>query len=106
MHGTLERENSLVEIHWINKHGEIKQSEEWAGSRAFSVLIEEKFGTGDYNAAAICINRYDETTKLRLPISAEDRDWHIAFASAEETDFLSGRSVRVPAMSVAILISA
>ncbi len=104
VHGSLERSDSLVEIHWINKEGEIKQSEEWAGSRAFSVLIEEKFGDGGYSAVAIFINRYDETTRLLLPKNAEKSSWHVAFSSAaEKTDMLDGHAVNVPALSVALL---
>ncbi len=106
VHGLLEREDSIVEIHWINRDGEIKRSEEWAGSKAFSVLIEEKFGNGDYDGVIILINRFDEETKLRLPLSAEDRDWHVAFTSvADSTELVSGRSVTVPALSVALLVS-
>lgn len=106
VHGTLERENSIVEIHWINRDGEIKQSDEWEQSRAFSVLIEEKFGTGEYSAVAIFINRHDRTTELQLPLNADNRGWHVAFCSAagEETS-LSGRAVTVPAMSVVLLES-
>lgn len=104
VHGSLERDNSLVEIHWINKHGEIKQSDEWAGSRAFSVLIEEKFGDGGYDAVALFINRYDETTPLKLPKSVEEREWHIAFSSSASGDaLLDGTLVTVPALSVALL---
>ena len=106
VHGTLERDNSVVEIHWINKDGEIKQSDEWAGSRAFSVLIEEKFGTGTYDGVIILINRFDEQTELRLPLSAANRDWHVAFATvAEQTELVSGLSVTVPALSVVLLVS-
>jgi len=104
VHGTLERADSLVEIHWINKDGEIKQSEEWAGSRAFSVLIEEKFGDGGYSAVAIFINRYDETTRLLLPKNAEKASWHVALASsAEQPAMFDGRAVNVPALSIALL---
>lgn len=104
VHGSLERSDSLVEIHWINKQGEIKQSKEWAGSRAFSVLIEEKFGDGGYSAVAIFINRYDETTRLLLPKNAEKSSWHVAFSSAaDKTDMLDGHAVNVPALSVALL---
>ncbi len=104
VHGSLERDDSLVEIHWINKDGEIKQSEEWAKSRAFSVLIEEKFGDGGYSAVAIFINRYDETTRLRLPENVEKESWHVAFSSsAESAAMLDRRSVDVPALSVALL---
>ena len=106
VHGTLERYNSLVEIHWINKDGEIKQSDEWAGSHAFSVLIEEKFGNGGYSAVAILINRYDETAILKLPRNAEERDWHVAFSSSGDGKaILQGHAVNVPALSVALLIS-
>ncbi len=105
VHGSLERDDSLVEIHWINKDGEIKQSEEWAESRAFSVLIEEKFGDGGYGAVAIFINRYDETTRLRLPKNAEATSWHVAFSSSAETAILDDKAISVPALSVALLRS-
>ncbi len=104
VHGSLERADSLVEIHWINRDGEIKQSEEWAGSRAFSVLIEEKFGDGGYSAVALFINRYDEATRLLLPKNAEKSSWHVAFSSsADKGAMLDGRAVNVPALSVALL---
>ncbi len=105
VHGSLERDDRLVEIHWINKDGEIKQSEEWAESRAFSVLIEEKFGDGGYGAVAVFINRYDETTRLRLPKNAEATSWHIAFSSSAETAILDDKAISVPALSVALLRS-
>ncbi len=106
VHGSLERSDSLVEIHWINRDGEIKRSEEWAGSRAFSVLIEEKFGDGGYSAVAIFINRYDETTRLLLPKNAEKTSWHVAFStSAGKAALLDGHAVNVPALSVVLLKS-
>ena len=106
VHGSLDREQSVIEIHWINKRGEIKQSDEWQGSRAFSVLIEEHFSDGGYSGVIMLINRYEERTEIKLPLSTESRQWHPAFTTGpEQTQLAGGHAVTVPGLSLTLLVS-
>ncbi len=106
VHGTLQRESSTIRIRWINKDGETKQSDEWAASHAFSVLIEEKCLAEPDKGVAILINRSRETMTLNLPVSAGDRNWRVAFSSCDEPGVeFGGREVSVPARSITLLAS-
>lgn len=106
VHGTLERESSTIEIRWVNKDGGMKQADEWAYSRAFSVLIEEVSGSTGLDAVTILMNRYNEPTVLQLPIVSIATDWHVAFSSARSPEAtIQGREVIVPAQSITLLVS-
>lgn len=107
VHGTLQRDNGTVEIRWINKDGEIKQSDEWAESHAFSVLIEEKHEASQQAAVAILINRHSDTTLLNLPATEFATNWRVAFSSCSQPGpAIDGRSVSMPGLSITLLVSA
>ena len=103
VHGVLEREDSTIQNRWINRDGKIKQSAEWADSRAFSVLIEEKGAAADV-AVAVLINREKDETVLRLPMSVHTTQWRVAFSSGgKEAVSVTGREVLVPGISITLL---
>jgi len=104
VHGKLESENRAIQIRWINKDGQTKQSEEWQSSRAFSVLIEEKNAAASDSAVAIVINGDEEWTTMRVPLPAGTSIWHIAFCSSGAADTSVGdEGVSVPARSIMLL---
>jgi glycogen operon protein len=103
VHGVLERDGSTIGIHWINVNGEAKQSEEWAGSRAFTVLIEENLPGGERHAAAIVINGSIDEAQLKLPVSEKENDWRLTFASGESDALIDGLDINMPGLSLALL---
>jgi len=104
VHGKLEQDNGSIQIRWVNKDGQSKQSDEWASSQAFSVLIEEKNIAAADNAIAILLNRYDETTTLQVPLAGESLRWHVAFSSGENSrPSISDQGVSVPGRSITLL---
>ncbi len=104
VHGTLELRDRTIDIHWLNSDGDSKQSEEWAGSRAFTVLIEESAPGGNHDAVAIVINGRDEDAELKLPLFGATTEWRIAFAScADDSAAISGPELSLPALSIALL---
>ncbi len=104
MHGTLELKDRTIDIHWINSQGESKRSEEWAGSRAFTVLIEEVVTDGDHDAVAIVINGRDKDAELKLPLFGATTRWRVTYASSgDQSAVVSGPSVNLPALSIALL---
>jgi glycogen operon protein len=106
VHGTLKLESSTIEMRWVNKDGELKQPDEWASSRAFSVLIEEVSGSTGLAAITILMNRYEEPTVLQLPIVSIATNWHVAFSSARSPEAtIRGREVMVPGQSITLLTS-
>jgi glycogen operon protein len=106
LHGTLRRESSTIRNCWLNKYGEIKRSEQWAVSDAFSALIEEINGAKGITAVAILINRYHKKTILKLPPSSLATDWRVVFSSGREPEAkILGLDVTVPGESVVLLTS-
>jgi len=106
VHGKLERETGSVQIRWINKDGQAKQSDEWASSRAFSVLIEEKNIAGADYAIAILINRYEESATMQVPLPGDALRWHVAFSSNGTSQAsVSDQDVAVPGLSITLLTS-
>ena len=105
VHGTLEHEDGIVRIDWINQQGDTKQGTEWADSRAFTKVITQTRGDGGESAVAILLNAHDESAHMRLSRSTHHRDWHVAFCSAlDEIEFEDERTVLVPAHSIALLV--
>lgn len=106
VHGGLEKDNGTIQIHWINKDGESKQSHEWESSQAFSVLIEEKNIASPDTTLAILLNRHEESTIMRLPVPGRPIRWHIAFCSCESSEIsISDHAVSVPGRSITLLTS-
>jgi glycogen operon protein len=106
LHGTLETEDSTIDIFWCNRHGEPKQDEEWAASRAFSVIVEETMTDGSRRAIAILINGRNQRIRLGLPETHIFRDWRLAFASCRENEaHLTGTALSMPARSIALLFA-
>jgi pullulanase/glycogen debranching enzyme len=101
----LSRESSTIRNSWLNKYGEIKRSEQWAVSDAFSALIEEISSNG-ITAVALLINRYHKRTILKLPPSTLATNWRVVFSSGREPKAkISGLDVTVPSESVVLLTS-
>lgn len=106
VHGTLRREGSTIQNFWVNKDGKIKQSDEWAASRTFSVLIEEKSAAAPDAAVSILINGEHEATTLHLPTISNTKNWHVAFSSSDEPVAVDDRRVvSMPGLCVALLTS-
>jgi glycogen operon protein len=84
---------------WFNSDGEHKSNDEWANSRAFSVMIAE-----NGSAAVLIINGQEHPVEMRVPSIAND--WRLVFSSAEnpvyETD---SRTILLDPLSVAILLA-
>ena len=106
LHGTLSRESGTIRNCWLNKYGEIKRSEQWAVSDAFTALIEEISGAKGITAVAILINRYRKRTILKLPPSSLATNWRVVFSSGREPKAkIRGLDVTVPSESVVLLTS-
>ncbi len=104
LHGNLDTGSSSIRIDWCNQSGDIKQDEEWASSRAFSVLITESKLNGSREAAAILINGADQGNTLSLPALAQFSDWRLAFVSCREDEAtMAGLEVSLPAKCLALL---
>ena len=105
-HGTLNRESSTIKNCWLNKYGEIKRSDQWAVSDAFSEIIEDISGTEGITAVAVLINRYHKRTILKLPSSSLATNWRVVFSSDRKPGArISGLDVTVPGQSITLLTS-
>ena len=96
-------DGDTIDIHWINVDGESKQSDEWAESRAFTVLIEAIVSGGERTAAAIAINGGSDNTPLKLPLSEEGNDWRVTFTTGGSETVVNGRDINLPGLSLALL---
>jgi len=106
VHEKLKQGNDLIEIRWINRHGEAKQDHEWESSSAFGVLIEATRQVVASDAVAIIINRNAEALNLQLPATSNAIRWHLAFTTAEKAAAtINGRDMVVPELSVTLLTS-
>ncbi|MEL7186118.1 MAG: glycogen debranching enzyme GlgX, partial [Pseudomonadota bacterium] len=92
-------EDSAIRFEWINAAGAMKQSEEWAGSRAFTVFIAQ-----GAQAAAIVINGLEAAMDVRLP--EPERHWSVAFTSSElPNDDVPTGVLPMQGYSIALLLS-
>jgi len=106
LHGSLDTGSSSIRIDWCNQAGDIKQEEEWASSRAFSVLIAETKLNGSRNAVAILINGADHENTLSLPALAQFSNWRLAFASCRQDEaVMAGLELSLPAKCMALLFA-
>jgi glycogen operon protein len=106
VHGTLERDDGMVRIDWINQQGDTKQGYEWADSRAFTKVISHKHSDGGETAVAILVNAHDHAAHMRLTREESPRDWRVAFCSAGDTlEFEEAGTVLMPGQSLALLLS-
>ncbi len=104
VHGTLQCDDGVVTIDWINQQGDAKHSSEWADSRAFTKVIARTSLAGDVSAVAILLNAHEHAAHMRLWRSAELQAWRVAFCSAEsDIEFEDERTVLMPARSIALL---
>jgi glycogen operon protein len=105
VHGTLDLDDAVVSIDWINQRGDAKQAPEWADSRAFTKVISRSGRDGRESAVAILVNAHDHAAHMRLSRSAKKRDWRVAFCSATAgIEFEDDRTVLMPAHSIALLL--
>jgi hypothetical protein len=106
VHDRRETGSSAIILSWCNQAGEIKAEEEWAGSRVFGLVLDERWDDDSRDTAAILINGADEANTLRLPVFDEFKDWHLAFASCREDEFrLDRQHLALPARTIALLLS-
>ena len=106
LHGTLTTKDSMINIRWCNHRGEPKQDDEWAISRAFSVIIDETMNDGSHRAIAIMINCRDHEHQLGLPAGENLKEWRLAFASCRDGEAkLSSTGLTLPDRSIALLFS-
>jgi len=105
VHGVLQQNDRTVAMHWVNKDGEIKRSDEWASSSSFMVVMVEVSAMREC-AVALVINRHQEETRLRLPEFTGVRDWQVAFSSAgPDTVSLADGMASVAGLSLSLLTS-
>jgi glycogen operon protein len=106
VHGTLELDDGVVTIDWINQQGDTKQSSEWADSRAFSKIITKKRTDNSESAVAILVNAHHHAAHMRLSRSTQKLDWWVAFCSSkDDIEFEDERTVLMPDRSIALLLS-
>ena len=106
LHGTLETGHSTIRISWCNRLGEPKKDQEWAVSRAFSVIIDETMNDGSHRAVAILLNRRNQRHKLGLPQGDKLKQWRLEFASCLETEAqLTSEGLTLPGRTIALLLS-
>jgi glycogen operon protein len=106
VHGTLQRDDGVVSIDWINQQGDAKHSSEWADSRAFTKVISHARPDGHESAIAILLNAHDDPAHMGLSRSSAPRTWQAAFCSAtSDIEFEDERTVLMPARSIALLLS-
>jgi glycogen operon protein len=105
VHGTLEVEDGVVRIDWINQQGDTKQASEWADSRAFSKVITHMRTDNSESSVAILVNAHHHAAHMRLSRSTRKQDWRVAFCSSrEEIEFEDERTVLIPERSIALLL--
>ncbi|MEJ2298506.1 MAG: glycogen debranching protein GlgX [Woeseiaceae bacterium] len=84
---------------WFNRAGEAKRSEEWADSRAFTVLVER----GEQRAA-IVINGHEFAVDVILPDITSS--WRVAFStSALPHDNCASGVLPLDSFSIALLLA-
>jgi glycogen operon protein len=106
VHGSLSLTEGSIRIDWINQDGYKKQEPEWAHSRAFTKVISRRNRDATETAIAILINAHDDPSTMRLARSDRAREWRIAFCSGQDgPEFDGKRQVKMPALSIALLLS-
>jgi len=106
VHGVLDDDLGQTSIQWINKHGHIKQGNEWANSRAFTKIITRIEPDGTESAIAILINASSHQETMNLVVRGHKRNWRVAFCSADDSPALDdGLSADMPEASVALLVA-
>jgi glycogen operon protein len=106
VHSTLQRDDGVISIDWINRQGDAKHSSEWAQSRAFTKVIAHQRADGTESAIAILLNADNHAAHMRLSRSTEQHEWQVTFCSAEsDIEFEDTRTVLMPARSIALLLA-
>lgn len=92
-------DSAAVRFEWINAAGTSMQSEEWAGSKAFTACIAQ----GD-QATAVVVNGCDRAADFVLP--EKNRAWRVAFTASElpNDNAISGL-LPMQEYSIALLLS-
>jgi glycogen operon protein len=106
VHGVLDDDLGQTSIQWVNKHGHIKQGNEWANSRAFTKIISRIAPDGTATSIAILINASAQREIMSLVTGGQKRAWRVAFCSAEDSPTLGGGlSAEIPPASVTLLVA-
>ncbi|MGB5163815.1 MAG: glycogen debranching protein GlgX [Woeseiaceae bacterium] len=106
VHGVRDDDLGQTSIQWVNKHGHIKQGNEWANSRAFTKVISRIAPDGTESSIAILINASAQQETMSLVIGGHRRTWRVAFCSAEHSPALrDGLSAEIPQASVTLLVA-
>jgi glycogen operon protein len=106
VHGTLELDDGVARIDWINQQGDEKQAAEWADSRAFTKVITHTRTDGSESAVAILVNAHDYPAHMRLSLATHEQAWRVAFCSSkEDIEFEDERTVLMPDRSIGLLLS-
>jgi len=106
IHGVLDDELGQTSIQWINKHGHIKQGNEWANSRSFTKIITRLAPDDSESSIAILVNGSAHRETMSLVVRGHKRNWHVAFCSADDSPALDdGLSADMPEASVALLVA-
>jgi glycogen operon protein len=96
VHGSLETEDGRWEIDWLNPSGAPMTDADWAGDRAFCMMMSE-LGAGKKSSVATLINGSDVACEFSLLTNSE---WQLAFSTSATT----GSETMLEALSIALLL--
>lgn len=105
VHGTVDTDDGIVALGWINPDGEMRSDEDWWFGHAFGAWIAEHRDGKYGDAVALCFNAWDEDLHFRLPALNGPLAWQVRFCSATEAAAISSDSVFVPGSSIAVVVA-
>ena len=99
IHASSDKASTDARFEWLNSNGEHKSNDEWASSRAFSVLITE-----NKNAAILLMNGHEHSIEMRAPPTKSA--WRLVFSSAADLSCNeNSEHLTLEPLSVAILLA-
>ena len=101
VHGTLQTDDSLIEIGWYSAEGQAMDEHAWSGNAEICVVLSETGNDGSASAVAVVINGSLATHDFQIP---GGQDWRLAFSSSDDAR-LGERVLTMPERAIALLIS-
>ena len=99
VHASTEQASTDARFEWLNSNGEHKNDDEWASSRAFSVVISD-----NDNAAMLLMNGDEHPIDMRVPLT--NNNWRLVFSSTADIEFeQDSQLVTLEPLSVAIMLA-
>ena len=103
VHGRLQTDHGVVEIHWLRTDGQAMSDHDWSNARAFCVVLSEERVDGERSQAAILINGSSTAEVFDLPVVTKNEKWRLAFSSAVDTA-VNGQAVTSPEHTISLLL--